>query len=70
MCVTCGCSADSDVRITDPATGKTTTLRESNETQGHPAHQHTDASGHSFTHAHPAPEESTDLADADSRGQL
>lgn len=55
MCVTCGCSADSDVRMTDPVTGKTTTLAESDQAEEHTAHQHVDASGHTYVHSHPAP---------------
>lgn len=49
MCVTCGCSDGSDVRITDPATGETITLGESG---GPGAHEHTDASGRTYTHTH------------------
>lgn len=57
MCVTCGCSSGAEVRITDPATGKTITLEGSG---GEGAHEHTDADGHAYTHSHPLP--ATDTA--------
>ncbi|MGI8416356.1 MAG: hypothetical protein ACR2P2_09180 [Nakamurella sp.] len=66
MCVTCGCSADSDVRMTNPVSGETITLAESTQAQGHTAHQHVDASGRTFVHSHPAPE-GPDSADLESR---
>ncbi len=44
MCVTCGCSDDSDVRLTDLRTGNTMILN--------PPHEHTH-DGHTHTHGHP-----------------
>lgn len=50
MCVTCGCSDGQGVRITDPATGESTTL--DGIAHAH-LHQHTDAAGRRFVHTHP-----------------
>lgn len=50
MCVTCGCSDGLGVRITDPATGESTTL---DTAAGSRIHEHTDARGHRYRHIHP-----------------
>lgn len=53
MCVTCGCSDGRGVRITDPATGESTTL----DTPGAGMHEHTDATGRRYRHIHLLTEE-------------
>lgn len=50
MCVTCGCSDGVGVRITDLATGESTTLDTGEDSH---LHQHLDAEGRPFLHAHP-----------------
>lgn len=49
MCVTCGCSDGVGVRITDPATGESTTL---DSGAGSGIHEHTDAAGRRYRHIH------------------
>ncbi|NJK47431.1 hydrogenase nickel incorporation protein HypB [Candidatus Gracilibacteria bacterium] len=51
MCVTCGCSDDSEVKMTNPQTGKTV-LIETKEEQDRRSHTHTLPDGTVMTHSH------------------
>lgn len=66
MCLTCGCSDGLGVRITDPATGETTTL-EGAALSG--MHEHTDASGRRYSHVHSLTEGPAASLPADQAGE-
>ncbi|WP_414583462.1 hydrogenase nickel incorporation protein HypB [Scytonema sp. PCC 10023] len=51
MCVTCGCSDDAEVKITNPETGEVATMNSSSDTQHH-HHTHTLPDGTVITHSH------------------
>ncbi|MEI2581855.1 hydrogenase nickel incorporation protein HypB [Scytonema sp. PRP1] len=51
MCVTCGCSDDAEVKITNPETGEVATINSSSDTQHH-HHTHTLPDGTVITHSH------------------
>jgi hydrogenase nickel incorporation protein HypB len=51
MCVTCGCSDDAEVKITNPETGEVATINSSSATQHH-HHTHTLPDGTVITHSH------------------
>jgi hydrogenase nickel incorporation protein HypB len=51
MCVTCGCSDDSEVKITNSQTGETV-LMETKEEHHHHSHTHTLPDGTVITHSH------------------
>ena len=50
MCVTCGCSDDAEVKMTNPETGEFATMDSSNNTDHH--HTHTLPDGTVITHSH------------------
>lgn len=66
MCVTCGCSDGRGVRITDPATGESTTL---DTAAGAGVHEHTDATGRRYSHVHPLREGPPAALPADPSGE-
>ncbi|BAY44969.1 hydrogenase accessory protein HypB [Scytonema sp. HK-05] len=51
MCVTCGCSDDTEVKITNPDTGEVATINSSSATHPH-HHTHTLPDGTVITHSH------------------
>jgi hydrogenase nickel incorporation protein HypB len=51
MCVTCGCSDDAEVKITNPETGEVATISSSSDTHHH-HHTHTLPDGTIITHSH------------------
>lgn len=51
MCVTCGCSDDAEVKITNPETGEVATISSSSDTHHH-HHTHTLPDGTVITHSH------------------
>ncbi len=51
MCVTCGCSDDAEVKITNPETGEVATINSSSDTHHH-HHTHTLPDGTVITHSH------------------
>ncbi|KAB8319048.1 hydrogenase nickel incorporation protein HypB [Tolypothrix campylonemoides VB511288] len=51
MCVTCGCSDDAEVKITNPETGEIATINSSSDTHHH-HHTHTLPDGTVITHSH------------------
>jgi len=51
MCVTCGCSDDAEVKITNPETGEVATISSSSDTHQH-HHTHTLPDGTVITHSH------------------
>ncbi|MBW4635623.1 MAG: hydrogenase nickel incorporation protein HypB [Iphinoe sp. HA4291-MV1] len=51
MCVTCGCSDDAEVKMTNPKTGEVVTMNSVNDTQQH-HHTHTLPDGTVITHSH------------------
>jgi hydrogenase nickel incorporation protein HypB len=54
MCVTCGCSDDAEVKMTNPETGEVATMNSSNNTDHHDHHHHTHTlpDGTVITHSH------------------
>ncbi|MBW4597373.1 MAG: hydrogenase nickel incorporation protein HypB [Brasilonema angustatum HA4187-MV1] len=52
MCVTCGCSDDAEVKMTNPETGEVATMDSSNNTDHHHHHTHTLPDGTVITHSH------------------
>ncbi|MBW4629531.1 MAG: hydrogenase nickel incorporation protein HypB [Brasilonema octagenarum HA4186-MV1] len=54
MCVTCGCSDDAEVKMTNPETGEVATMDSSNNTDHHHQHHHTHTlpDGTVITHSH------------------
>ncbi|MBP5974909.1 hydrogenase nickel incorporation protein HypB [Brasilonema sp. CT11] len=52
MCVTCGCSDDAEVKMTNPETGEVATMDSSNNTHHHHHHTHTLPDGTVITHSH------------------
>lgn len=53
MCATCGCSDGTEVRITDPVTGRS--VRVDPHGAGDGPHEHTDEQGRVYTHTHDEP---------------
>src|SRR5258708_39059803 len=51
MCATCGCSDDSEVRLTDLQSGETVVLNPPHE-HSHENHSHTHEHGHAHSHTH------------------
>ena len=51
MCVTCGCSDDAEVKITNPETGEVATINSPSDTHHH-HHTHTLPDGTVITHSH------------------
>lgn len=51
MCITCGCSDDAEVKITNPKTGEVATMNSSSDTHHH-HHTHTLPDGTVITHSH------------------
>ncbi|NMG06907.1 hydrogenase nickel incorporation protein HypB [Brasilonema sp. UFV-L1] len=54
MCVTCGCSDDAEVKMTNPETGEVATMDSPNNTDHHHHHHHTHTlpDGTVITHSH------------------